>query len=353
MQSHRNIRAIAPPSLSPIAPRLIFTVSALVLTLALCAPALGAATPAAAAELPAPAQEVLDHSGAIYVPQTGHNLQGGFLSFWLGNGQAAALGYPLTEELQEGGLTVQYFERARLDYNPQAPRNGINRSNVGSILTAGRWFPKVQPFPNTRTRLYVAATGHSIQGGFYTYYKAHGDHAVFGNPISEAFTENGLTVQYFERARFELHGNAILLGRIGAELLEKRQGAQFSVAQQRPRFQMSFNGGATHFPGNWNRIIALNISWGNLPRGYKGYGLYAAMPADLNLYGRWAQVTKGAKSIWVQLIDVVAPRDISGFRSRGNVIDLGVESFQQFAPLKAGVISVHVDVAWAGQGPDR
>jgi hypothetical protein len=55
----------------------------------------------------------------------------------------------------------------------------------------------------------------------------------------------------------------------------------------------------------------------------------------------------------VQLIDVVDWKDISLFRAQGKVIDLGTESFQQFAPLKAGVIGVHVDVAWPGEGPDK
>jgi hypothetical protein len=127
--------------------------------------------------------------------------------------------------------------------------------------------------------------------------------------------------------------------------------AKYQAAQKRPQYQMTFSGGATHFPGNWNRIIALNQSWGNLPRGYKGYGLYAAMPADLHLYGRWGKVSKNGKSIWVQFIDVVAYKDIIPFRRDGKVIDLGIESFQRFAPLKAGVIKVQVEVAWPGEGP--
>ena len=116
---------------------------------------------------------------------------------------------------------------------------------------------------------------------------------------------------------------------------------------------MSFTGGATWFPGDWPRIISLNQAWGNLPRGYKGYGLYAAMPADLHLYGRWGKVSKNGKSIWVQFIDVIAYKDIAQVRRDGKVIDLGTESFQQFAPLKAGVIKVDVDIAWPGEGPDK
>jgi hypothetical protein len=57
----------------------------------------------------------------LYVPETGHSLQGGFRAFYEGAGGAAVLGHPITEELFEDGFTVQYFERAVLDYQPGKP----------------------------------------------------------------------------------------------------------------------------------------------------------------------------------------------------------------------------------------
>ncbi|MDQ3700771.1 MAG: glycosyl hydrolase family 8, partial [Chloroflexota bacterium] len=53
-----------------------------------------------------------------YVPETGHSLVGGFRDFYHRAGGAAVLGFPLTEELVEDGFTVQYFERAVLEYVP-------------------------------------------------------------------------------------------------------------------------------------------------------------------------------------------------------------------------------------------
>jgi hypothetical protein len=306
-----------------------------------------AAPPADAASAPSAA---MSHSGNIYFAQTGHSIQNGFLSYWLWHGQVAGLGYPLTEEVQDGGLTVQYFERARLEYN--AKSGAIRPGNVGTLLTADRDFPKIKAFKDTKTRAYYPATGHSIGGGFFEYFKKNGGLATFGNPLSEEFRENGHTVQYFERARFELNKGKVQLGRIGAELMQARVDAKQRASRQRPAYQMSFNGGATWFPGQWDRIISLNKSWGNLPRSFTGQGLYAAMPADLHLYGRWGKVTKNGKSIWVQFVDVINWPDIAGVRADGKVIDLGTESFQQFAPLKAGVIRVTVDVAWPGEGPN-
>ena len=85
-------------------------------------------------------------------------------------------------------------------------------------------------------------TGHTVCGAFLSYWQSHGldlgDPAVsereaialFGYPVSEVFTDpaTGLTVQYFERARFEWHpegeggSGRVELGRVGATLLAER-----------------------------------------------------------------------------------------------------------------------------------
>lgn len=59
-----------------------------------------------------------------YFPQTGHSVKEAFLRYWQGQGGLAAFGYPLSEELPEISpadgkvYTVQYFERARLEWHP-------------------------------------------------------------------------------------------------------------------------------------------------------------------------------------------------------------------------------------------
>jgi hypothetical protein len=67
-------------------------------------------------------------------------------------------------------------------------------------------------------------TGFTVGGRFLQFWRDNGGLAVFGYPLSEQYSENGLQVQYFERQRFELHPeNArpydVLLGRLGAERL--------------------------------------------------------------------------------------------------------------------------------------
>ncbi|CAA9579303.1 MAG: hypothetical protein AVDCRST_MAG18-2930 [uncultured Thermomicrobiales bacterium] len=61
----------------------------------------------------------------IYFAETGHNLGGSFYTYWRARGGLASFGYPISEELREVNqadgktYTVQYFERARLEYHPE------------------------------------------------------------------------------------------------------------------------------------------------------------------------------------------------------------------------------------------
>jgi len=58
-----------------------------------------------------------------YYERTGHSVGHGFLEYFDAHGGLEVFGYPLTEEQQEtiGGWTgtVQWFERARLEYHPE------------------------------------------------------------------------------------------------------------------------------------------------------------------------------------------------------------------------------------------
>src|SRR5262249_453406 len=129
--------------------------------------------------------------GATFFPQTGHNLRGRFLAYWQAHGGLAIYGYPLSEEFQEGGYTVQYFERNRFEYHPEeagSPHQGVP-GRLGATVTEGRVFPTIAPFPSTPTRLYFSETQHSLQGGFLDTWNAQGGLAQFGYPLSEEFSE--------------------------------------------------------------------------------------------------------------------------------------------------------------------
>jgi hypothetical protein len=58
---------------------------------------------------------------------------------------------------------------------------------------------------------YFPTTGHTVSGPFLAYWQANGGLAIFGNPLSEAqierdtFRSRNALIEWFERARFELH----------------------------------------------------------------------------------------------------------------------------------------------------
>jgi hypothetical protein len=70
-------------------------------------------------------------------------------------------------------------------------------------------------------------TDHQLSGRFLSYWQTHGGLDVFGYPLTDERTEEGRTVQYLERSRFEYAPqNAppydVLLGRIGVDVMEQQ-----------------------------------------------------------------------------------------------------------------------------------
>lgn len=155
-----------------------------------------------------------------YFPETGHTVEGRFLQYWEQNGGLAQQGYPITEEMQELSETdgktysVQYFERAVFERHPenQAPYD-VLLSLLG-VFEYGERYPGGAPAqqPNTAAgSVLFHETGKRLGGKFLEYWRAHGGLPQQGYPISDEFQEVSVldgktyTVQYFERAVFELH----------------------------------------------------------------------------------------------------------------------------------------------------
>jgi hypothetical protein len=161
-----------------------------------------------AAEIPREYAGLPPDLTALHFPPTGYNLAGGFLRFWWENGQVPIFGYPLTDELSEGGRTVQYFERARLEYFPELKGTPyeVQLGHLGRRLVHGRTeaaFRPIGPVGESPDRDYIEATRHTIAYAFKRFWQENGGVRLFGYPLSEELSEDGRTVQYFERARFE------------------------------------------------------------------------------------------------------------------------------------------------------
>ncbi len=152
-----------------------------------------------------------------------------FYRQWLNNGGLEIYGYPITDPKEQNGKHVQYFERARLEYDLKGPRNqSIALGLLGAELTANRMselpFRSVDKPASTETIWFFEETAHTLQGSFLGYWRNNGGVGLFGFPISEMFIESGKQVQYFERARFELAPGAtdqVMLGLLGREYLSQ------------------------------------------------------------------------------------------------------------------------------------
>ncbi len=63
------------------------------------------------------AQPFRDSSQITYVPETRQSLRLGFLRYWRDRGGANLLGYPISEEVVDDGITAQWFQRGKLTYD--------------------------------------------------------------------------------------------------------------------------------------------------------------------------------------------------------------------------------------------
>lgn len=150
-----------------------------------------------------------------------------FLDYYQRNDGLRVFGLPIGPLQFVNNRRVQMFERARLEEWPENPdpRYQIQPGLLGREYTQGRTFP-TQTFFTSRPGLwYFPETSHGVGGLFLQYWLDHGGLDIFGYPISDELPEvleDGRfhTVQYFERARMELHpdrpaGEQVMLGLLG------------------------------------------------------------------------------------------------------------------------------------------
>jgi hypothetical protein len=195
-----------------------------------------------------------------YVDATGHNIGPQVASFYDRNGGLPVFGLPLTEEFEERGQRVQYFERARFELRPDGL---IALTPLGALLSGTRSEAAFARLTTPGGSDYIPAwstergngdfsgawgresrgaalaidpvTGHSLSGTFGAFWHANRGMDLFGRPISEPFDEQNpqddrrLQVQYFERARLEWHpefagtDHEIMLGLLGREYVQLQE----------------------------------------------------------------------------------------------------------------------------------
>jgi hypothetical protein len=142
----------------------------------------------------------------VYLRDTGHNLQGPFLTFYSSHNGYENFGVPLTEAFLEDGFIVQYFQRGRFEFHADNPepfrvqlgllgmQYGVNDPPIKSAAIPPANNPNFRYFPDT---------GLMISFTIKQYFDSHGGIDVLGYPLSLIRYESGNFVQYFQRARLE------------------------------------------------------------------------------------------------------------------------------------------------------
>ena len=171
-------------------------------------------------------------------PETGHCIAGVIRTYWERNGGLAVFGFPTSAprgEMVEGVfLTVQWFERDRLEIQPNG---SVSAGRLGARmleLMSASWQYGNNPPTSTGCQTF-RETGHQMCGPFAQYWQRNGGLTRFGFPLTGAYTTTidgkNLLVQYFERRRFELHpNNVVMLGLLGNEVTTLQQPARNTYA---------------------------------------------------------------------------------------------------------------------------
>lgn len=178
---------------------------------------------------------------------TGFTLAPEFVQFYDTHSGLALFGYAISPPRIEGSNLVQWTERQRLEWHPE--NRGANYEVLlgllGRELTRGFDGPSFSYSEdrtiNSEDAIFFPQTKHEVTEPFAGYWRQHGGLPVFGYPISTRHTdENGLEIQWFERARFEYHPelpapHKVLLGHLGLEA-QRRLGI--------PRYELEVGLGA-------------------------------------------------------------------------------------------------------------
>lgn len=191
------------------------------------------------------------HGSAVYFPETGFWVDADFAHFWEANGGLMVFGYPVSRVFYQDGLHRQYFERAIFEHHEDEPYPyNVLLVRMGALNTIeqrrdldGPFAPIDEPDDDT---IWFPETGHTLGGTFLEYWESNGGLQTFGFPLSEPLEEPGIydgivrDVQYFERARLELHPEhagtefEVLLGHLGVEYLQTRVVPDLALVPQLP-----------------------------------------------------------------------------------------------------------------------
>jgi LPXTG-site transpeptidase (sortase) family protein len=173
-------------------------------------------------------------SPRFFAAATGHTVGDPFLNGWIAANGAESLGNPVTEPVDVGSKTRQYFEFGVLSRKSSKTTRVMAAKTLLALLVRehspssnGR-----KPSPIDRTGgepvnadpgltgvVWSDKTNHTASGAILEFYQHNGGSTRFGQPISESYRAGGVTVQWFEygRLQLDLNGN-VTSAPVGFEL---------------------------------------------------------------------------------------------------------------------------------------
>ena len=162
---------------------------------------LAVSVPAASAQTPEPQE----------FPGSSYTVTGEFLTFYRSLPDPyVMLGLPINDAEIDPvtGRLMQYFQRGRLELNPDASLGEqVQFSKIAELqyIAGGQLAPVRNSGPTCRS----FPTGHNVCYGFLQFYEQYQGDKYFGNPISDVELANGRMVQYFENVRLEWRGEVV------------------------------------------------------------------------------------------------------------------------------------------------
>jgi hypothetical protein len=172
-----------------------------------------------------------------YFPESSHWVTGEFLAFYRSlpeEDRSRIFGAPITESMADPlreGYLIQFFERVRMDYDPDEPAGQrVRLAPIGQYLydSAQTGIPAAFSVNTPMCRLFEE-TGKYVCYAFLQLYERLDGENLFGQPISNAEFVNDRLVQYFENVRMEWRaempeGQRVVLTEIGRIDFDQRVG---------------------------------------------------------------------------------------------------------------------------------
>ena len=209
-------------------------------------------------------------SDPVYFEETGQVIAGAFLDAWFLVGGPDRTGYPVSPPVKLDGNWVQWFEYARLEVAAgsyaQAVPDQVVSADLGTSYAERMGYmhahPAFRPVDGAGEGAeFFEESSHSIANGFLDAYYTESNAERLGLPISEEFSLNGTTYQFFERGAMSwTQATGTILVPLGTQdaILRGKLGSRADMPDRAEIYSPGFFALRGQYPGE--RWIEVNLS---------------------------------------------------------------------------------------------